>query len=707
MHKTIGNTIVRATLTLIPCAYVAMPLAAHAQDQNQDSAPTTVIVSATKAPVLRKLDKTVYDTANMPRAVNGTAQDVLQSTPELSVSPDGKLSVKGNSQVTVLIDGKPMAITSGSSDETAVALQTMSGADIASVEVITNPSAAYNANGGSIVNIVLKRNRKPGAHAQLQASASDHGLWNAGASADMTRDKLSLHGNLGYRHDGNVKIRESVVEWTNPLEGHTSQTTQSSEVFVHRVVESGALGADYALSDTDSLGLQARYNRRRSRPVYDVLNEVRDEFHNDSAATVYHRISDGPNEQSDKSLALNYSHQANGTVLKVTAQHSQTIGLIDKSYRDIFLAPMLPTDYSRGVTRPARHLNQATLDWSGLSKAFGQLGMGLDFQHKADDMYNYQASVDPVTGVELADPNTSNAYGVKTTLSAAYLTDKMKYGKWEVLLGGRVERMGLQVNPAHDSARTKHWQAFNPSLHLRFELSNKTDLTLSYRSSLQMPDPRDLNPFTTYIDAQNLGRGNPNLEPQRLTSWEIGTNVEVASLSASVSAFYRTSSNTVTDARSFNDTVLITSKENGGRARSTGITSSLDWTFNPQLKLGIDGGVYQVLLRTPDLSGPVRQDGIAGYLNARAAYSAGGEIVSLDAHLQSSAIAPLGRSGSTSNVNLSWKHQVDKTLSLTVNLNDIFDGSNRHYRTYAETFRQSGFDHILGRRFYIGFSKKL
>jgi outer membrane receptor protein involved in Fe transport len=234
----------------------------------------------------------------------------------------------------------------------------------------------------------------------------------------------------------------------------------------------------------------------------------------------------------------------------------------------------------------------------------------------------------------------------------------------------------------------------------------KADLTLSYRRSLQMPDPRDLNPYTTYIDAQNLSGGNPELEPQRLTSWEFGTNLEVTGLSANVSAFYRASANTVTDARSFAGHVLVTSKQNGGRARAAGVTGSLDWTLNPNVKLGVDGGVYQVLLYTPDLFGQVRQDGIAGYINFRAAYSSADETLSLDAHMQSSAITPLGRVGATSNVNLAWKHALDKTLSLTVSLNDIFDGSRRRYRTDASTFRQTGSDHFVGRRAYAGFTKK-
>ncbi|USX24644.1 TonB-dependent receptor [Oxalobacteraceae bacterium OTU3CINTB1] len=652
--------------------------------------------------MIKKLDKTVYDVANVPRAANGTAQDVLQSTPELSVSADGQIAVKGNPQVTVLVDGKPTAMMSGSADERATALQTMNGADIASVEVITNPSAAYNANGGAILNIVLKRNRKPGAHAQIQGGAADHGLWNVGASGDLTNKDVGVHGNLALRHDGTDKIRASTVDWNNPLAGEPRRTRQTSEVFVRRIVQSAGLGIDYTLNDTDSISLSTKYNQRRSRPVYDVLNENR----TGAGESIYHRISTGPNEQSDGSASLNYSHQDGGTALKAAFQHSETKGLIDKSYRDVFVSPLSPTDHSRGATRLTRRLNQATVDWSRPS-AYGKLGMGLDMQDKVDNIDNYQASVEPATGAETADPATTNGYAVRTTVAAAYLTDQITHGKWEALLGGRAERMALRVDPADSGMSTQHRQAFNPSLHLRYAMSDKTDVTLSYRRSLQMPDPRDLNPFTTYVDAQNLSRGNPGLKPQQLTSWEIGADASAAQLTGSLTAFYRSSSDTVTDARSVADNVILTSKQNGGQASSAGGTGAVTWTPDATLQLGMDGGIYRVMLRTPDLSRPVRQNDIAGYLNLRVAYSLGQDNLSLDAHGQSSGISPLGRFGATSSVNLTWKHAMTKSLSLTVNANDIFDGGRRTYTTDTSTFRQTAFDHFVARRIYVGLVKKI
>jgi outer membrane receptor protein involved in Fe transport len=270
--------------------------------------------------------------------------------------------------------------------------------------------------------------------------------------------------------------------------------------------------------------------------------------------------------------------------------------------------------------------------------------------------------------------------------------------------------MRLRVH-SEAGADTGRWQALNPSLHLKYAASEAADLTLGYRRSLQMPDPRDLNPFTTYVDAQNLSRGNPGLRPQRLSSWELGANAERGQLSASAGVFYRSSRDTVLDARSFADSVLITSKQNGGQARSGGITGSLDFKPNARLRFGVDGGVYRVLLDTPDLSGTVnsvvREDAVAGYLNLKAAYRFGDDDLALDAHGQSAGITPLGRFGATSSVNLSWKHAFSKTLSLTVNANDLFDGSSRNYATRASTFRQSGFDHVVARRVYIGFVKKI
>jgi len=122
--------------------------------------------------------------------------------------------------------------------------------------------------------------------------------------------------------------------------------------------------------------------------------------------------------------------------------------------------------------------------------------------------------------------------------------------------------------------------------------------------------------------------------------------------------------------------------------------------------LGLDGGAYAVLLESPDLYDHVRQHDGAGYLKLRAGYHAGQDDLSLDAQWQSTGITPLGGYGATSSVNATWKRELTGTLSLTINANDMFDGSRRRYRTDASTLRQRGVNHFVARRWYVGLVKK-
>ena len=685
----------RLALCILAAGLAALPRTARAGDDSP--AAPAVTVTGKREATIRKIDRTVHNVADTPRAANGSAQDVLQATPGVSVTADGHIAVAGSERVTVLVDGKPTAMLSGSGEERALALQTMSGADVASVEVITNPSAAQNANGGAIVNIVLKRDRKPGAHAQLRASATDDNLWNTGASADFTRGPLSVHGSAARRRDGNRKIRRSAVAWDAPDGGAGGGTLQASEVFVRRVVDSAALGADVAVNPSDTLSLDARHNGRRSHPLFDVLNHVR----TGGANAVFHRISLGPNEQSDDSADFAWSHRDGPIALKAAVRHSTTTALVDKSYRDVYVTPAQPTAFSRGATRTARRLDAATLDWTRAGM-HGQWGAGLDLQRKIDAIDNYQAGVDPATGAETPDAATTKGYAVTTTTRAAYLTGQVRRGRWEALLGGRVEAAALRVGPGHAG----RWRAVNPSLHVKYASDADTDVTLAYRRSLQLPDPRDLDPHATYVDTQNLSRGNPGLRPQRMASWELDANAAAGPMGGSAGAFYRTSRDTVIDARSVAGAVLVTSKRNGGNARAAGVTGSLEWKPGGGWQLGIDGGAMRVALDTPDAGAAVRQRAPTGWVNVRAAFRSGPDDVTLDAHAQAAGIVPLGRTGPTSSVNLAWKHALSRTLGLTVNANDVFDGSRRTYATDAAGFRQAGFDHVIGRRVWVGFVKK-
>ena len=695
------------TLLLLTIPALAVSPAVRAQDTTAPADPsaatTTVVVTAPKADIVKKIDKTIYTPGNNPKAANGTAQDVLQSTPGVSVGNDGALSVKGNGNVTVLINGHPSAEMSGATR--AVALQTMAGSDIASVEVITNPSAAYNANGGAIINIVLKPNRKPGGHVTLRGSVSDQGLWNSILAADYTSGPLSLHGSFGLRHDGSLKLRSSDIDWTNPMTGETGENIATSRIFIHRLTENAAVGADYDLDASSTLSAEATWHYRHSRPFFDEFHE---DYDDGALSNIYHRISDGPNQQSDDHFALSYSRQDHDTLLKASLQHSDTFTLVDKSYDNVPVVPAGSTTFAHISGKTLHRLDEASLDYTRPLNTTLELGFGVDLRHDLDGIGNYFATIDPLTGAALVDAEATNRYRADTTQAAAYVTAQVTGGRWQTLAGLRLESLGMRLlsdgMPVMNGPR---YVTLDPSLHLKYTFDDTQSLTLSYRQSLERPDPGDLDPRVTYVDAQNLASGNPGLKPQALKSLELTFDDDTTMLDRSIGLFYRQSTDTVVDSRTFTaDDVLLTSKQNGGQGVSAGTTASVEWKSTADFHINGDASLYSVHLVTPDLDGPVTQDAVSYQANLGLDYRHGIDDFSFDAHVQGPGISPERKQSASNTLNFAWQRQLNKRLSLTLNANDMLDGSKKSFVVHTATFDQRGYNHFDVRRVYLGFVYK-
>ena len=701
-----GFAVPPKTLLLLTIPALTISSAANAQDTAAPadaSTTTTVVVVAPKADIVKKIDKTVYTPGNNPKAANGTAQDVLQSTPGVSVSNDGALSIKGNGNVTLLIDGHPSAEMSGATR--AVALQTMAGSDIASVEVITNPSAAYNANGGAIINIVLKPNRKPGGHVTLRGSVSDQGLWNSTLAADYTSGPLSLHASFALRHDGSLKLRSSDIDWTNPMTGETGENIATSRIFIHRVTENAAVGADYNLDVQSTLSAEATWHYRHSRPFFDEFHE---DYDDGLLQDIYHRISDGPNQQSDDQFSLNYSRQDHDALLKASLQHSDTFTLVDKSYDNVPVVPAGGTTFAYISGKTLHRLDEASLDYTTPVTTALELGVGVDLRHDLDGIGNYFANIDPLTGAAQVDAQATNRYRADTTQAAAYVTAQVTAGSWQTLAGLRLESLTMRLlsdgAPAMNGPR---YVTLDPSLHLKYTLNATQDLTLSYRQSLERPDPGDLDPRLTYVDAQNLASGNPLLKPQALKSLELGFDDDTETLDRSVGLFYRQSTDTVVDSRTFTTgDVLLTSKQNGGQGVSAGATASAEWKPTADFHINGDASLYSVHLVTPDLDGPVTQDAVSYQANLDLDYHRGIDDFSFDAHVQGPGISPERKQSASTTLNFAWQRQLTKQLSVTLNANDMLDGSKTSFVVRTATFDQRGYNHFEVRRVYIGFVYK-
>lgn len=667
------------------CLLLAVPAMACAQT----TGTTTVLVQGKKDKVRRRIDGTTYDESQNPQAQAGTAADVLKTVPQVTVSPEGEVRLRGDSNVQVYINGKPAAEMAPESR--AATLLTMPGGDIAGVEVITNPSAKYDANGGGIINLILKKNRKPGAGGMVTANSSDFGRYNLTASGHYTHGRLSLNATLGYRHDGSPKSQSSDTLWLG-LDGVLGRSVQASRAFVRRVSSNASASLDYDLGGAGTISLSARHAEHHSHNP--ITERHQDYDASGMLADDYDRFSNGPNTQSDDSLTLTWDrHGDDGGEVKLQAMYSLSIGTRDKSYRNRFRAPALSDSGDRVLYRLGHRLDEISGDYV---RPFGdtmQLSAGFDFQDENDPAWNYYAAVDPLTGQETVDASRTNRFTAHRNMAAAYVTWQGGFGPWTVLAGARLE--ALRTAAEQITTGTTHQSRYgnlNPSLHISYDVDPRRQIKASFSRSLQRPDAMALNPFTVYVDAQNSTAGNPDLKPQRVASAELEYDYTHDPFSYSLTLYDRVSSHTVTDYGYFiAGDVLLTTKRNAGSGRSLGADYNVNGKIGEHFGYRLDLNVFHVRLESVDAGGSLRQSATSWTGSGGLDYDAGnGDSLSLDVSAQGRGLTSQGWRSGTSSVGLTWSHPLSRRLTFTVAAHDIFAGSRQIFATETATVRQTG-----------------
>ncbi|MFT4076718.1 MAG: TonB-dependent receptor [Asticcacaulis sp.] len=694
-----------ATISLLLCT--AVP--AFAQEKAPAPAPkpddTTVItVKAKKPDVIHKIDSTVYTTGDSPAAQSGTAADVLNTVPSVNVTPDGDVSLRGNGNVQVYINGKPSAMMQG--DNRAATLQSMAGSDIASVEVITNPSAKYDANGGSIINIVLKSDRKPGGNATLAVNIGNEDRRNLRLSGNYNAGKLNINGRLILRDDVRQTIRHDDRTYRNLAKDTAGRNVSASAFLAGRQTAKLGAGLEYSLSDSDTLSLDLSASHRDSD---NPTQEFRQDYDADDVLLRdYVRQKTGPNTQDDAEAEFAYTHHAeNGSEAKLNASRSVTINGNDRTIRSVFIQPIQDDTLEHFFSKTVTINDQISGDYSHPFGDNQEIDLGFDGRTDNNRFDNLKGDIDPASGAETIETGLTNRFIVTQRLYAAYLTWQGRFGKWQLQPGARLEQVvtrGHQITSAEETRST--FTNLTPTLHLAYVLSDDNRWKLSYTRSLQRPDARDLNPFLSYSDPQNLRSGNPYLKPQKVSALEGGYEHSHGDNSWSATAYYRESRNTITDYSYFlSADVLLTTKRNAGNGRSGGIETETSGKWGEKCKYSLSGNLFYAELQAADVDSTLRHSAISGTAQVSLDYKANDrDSLHLDGNYTGDTITAQGTRSGISALNLSWKRKVTPRLNLTLSASDIYNGGQ--VRTLTHTASVSSVSYALngGRTFFAGFS---
>jgi len=489
----------------------------------QSSTPKTlneVVVTAKKPLIEQKLDRTIVNVDAMLTAAGSHALDVLAKSPGVMVGANDDISLNGKRNVLVLIDDKPTYL---SAQDLASYLRSLPGGLLDKVELISNPPARYDAAGGAIINIVLKKNRAAGFNGSVNLGYNQgvYGRQNHSLLLNYRTKRVNLFTNSSYTLDQNFSDETySRYFYTDAglLQSTIQQTSRSSYVSNGW---NGRIGMDYFVSPKTTLGIQVTGS---TRPRTDRLDYTSNQYTSlTQLDSVVRGYTDGRYQSTNSGINLNLSHKFDSTGKQLTAD----LDVLQYKANTAQLAPIntyLPTgqltsSQDRAFIIPSSvQIIAGKLDYTQPMVGKAEFSAGLKTSLVMNDT---ESGWFNQTGDGMKqDYGKSNHFQYRETINAAYVNLKKYWSRWAIQTGLRLENTqskGHQLaNPASvDTTFRRHYTWLFPSLYLSYKLDKSGDNTLvmSYSKRIRRPGYQQLNPFLFYRDRYSYFGGNPNLIP--------------------------------------------------------------------------------------------------------------------------------------------------------------------------------------------------
>ena len=533
-----------------------------------------------KRPQMRfEIDRKVFDATQDIAAEGGSASDLLSNIPSVEVDNEGSVSLRGNSSVTIWINGKASGLTA---DNQADILDMMPAGDIKQVEVITNPSARYSPEGtAGIINIILKDDRKPGYYGSVKVGADTDGGYQASGNINYSSSKVDAYANLNYRNrefkGGGITSRLNTTD-NSFLDQTNDSKRQHNNWF-------GRFGATWHITKSDDLA----FNVTGMTGGGDNSENIHYNSIDSQKNTIYtsDRITNGDSDMKMYNLELNYVHKfsENSNIdLMVSNNQWRRDGM------NIFRQSTVYTDPSQ-IANPLYQTQENDIKdktWE----------VQADYTNKISDMARIEAGykgtfqrnaspVDTYTGTTAEDirqdESLYNRFLYNQDVHALYMTYG---GKWDKLsyqagLRGeywRVDTRSLDFDQefngkASETFEKDYFKLF-PSAFISYALPKNNELQVNYTRRLRRPWGGQLNSFRNISDASNISFGNPELTPEYshsfelnyIKSWESGHTL-------SLSGYYRSTDDVIQRIRFLNteDNVMYTTSENVAKSQASGL----------------------------------------------------------------------------------------------------------------------------------------
>ncbi len=664
----------------------------------------TIVIKSQKLNVETLIDRKVYSVAADAQSTFGTLSDILNVIPSVDVDPDGIVSLRGDSKVLILIDGKPSSQFAGAS--AGDNLQSIPAQDIERIEVLTTPPAQFKADGvAGVINIITRKGRRTGTSGSLQASGGSGGRYVLGAAGSYNSGPWSAALTAGYRADYRDRRVQSRVIAPDPISGALIESTNSISERVRREVPTVKLSTEYAFNDRQSLSGSISWGDRGGLRTYTQLTGSGSL--DGDLASFARRLSSGHDPETDYDERLVFAQKLArpGETLDFSLHRSTSNQHEHYDYIKDSFVPPTATVYNNLSFHEQHGATELGADYALPLSETRAVKFGYALEQDDFRFSNIGGNIDPVSGAAVIDPTLTNDFKFRQLINAVYASYQSKRGPWTLLGGLRAEQVHTDAQQlTNDISTNNRYFEIYPSLHVDRSLSDEATLSFGASRRVNRPDPSNLNPYVDHEYTPNVFAGNPSLKPQFSQSYEAGYGYEGRGRSYDLTGYYRLNKDTVTDVTEYlADGLSLTTKTNLPRDKSAGVEFSASGRFFQKLTYSLSGNVFYSQIDARALGIPGLQSTTGLNAKVKLDYrptddnSAQITVTRTDKRL-----TPQGFVGAINLVNLGYKYLLSTDLTAIATVTDLFNGQRFHRFSISPAFTQDYERTVVGRIIYIG-----
>ncbi|GAB3270842.1 outer membrane beta-barrel family protein [Larkinella harenae] len=547
-----------------------------------------VVVTGQAALIEEKVDRLVFNAEKDLTSKGGDATDILKKVPMLSVDLDGNVSLRGSQNIRVLINNKPSTIVASS---VADALKQLPADMIKSVEVITSPSAKYDAEGAAgIINIITKKNTLHGLTLNVDTGVGIRGS-NLGLNGSYRQGKLGI--SLGGFGRAMYNRASSSMDQTTLINGMPMSTSQTATAFDKPLFGQYTLGIDYDLAKNQSLSANIRYGTRN---FVQEQNQLTNAYIGDSLLNFTNRDVNRKDLSNSVDINVDYIRTFKPQQeWSISTQYSRT-GLTNNFYANLLGA-------GNELTARQRNLNNNTNQEITLQTDYQtpiRTNQLLEFGAKAilrqvDSRYQYQIG-GPVGELVFDPTNPAGSLNYSQNIGAGYVSyTYVTPNKYTFKVGTRYEYTGIDATSDETMALAiPNYSNLVPSINVSKGLKGGVTLKAAYNRRIQRPGLQQLNPNPNAANPQNIMVGNPILRPELTDNFELSLSSTIRKTYLNAALFGRLTNNAITQIRLPSDTLaggILTTFQNIGVQRTYGANVFFNTSLTPKWTIngGLDG----------------------------------------------------------------------------------------------------------------------